>query len=65
MIIGKNGKMYRYSYVKKSEIKVKILLEMANSRDFPPIFCQTAEFLPGCYSFQYVVLTCNMDNDKI
>ena len=32
---------------KNYEIKDKILLKMDNLMDFPPIFCQTAEFLPG------------------
>ena len=32
---------------KNYEIKDKILLKMDSLMDFPPIFCQTAEFLPG------------------
>ena len=32
---------------KNYEIKDKILLKMDNLMNFPPIFCQTAEFLPG------------------
>ena len=36
-----------WKFEKKSEIKIKILLKMDKFRDFLPIFCQTAGFLPG------------------
>ena len=47
--LGEIGKIYRdlvENLRKKYEIKVKILLKIANFEDFPPIFClTTADFL--------------------
>ena len=44
--LGEIGKIYR-DLVQKYEIRVKILLKMANFEYFPSISCLTAELLSG------------------
>ena len=44
---GNQGKGFSSEFERNHEFKVQILFKMANFKDFPPIFCQTADFLPG------------------
>ena len=56
-----------WKFETKFEIKVKLLLKMVNLKDFLPIFCLTAHFLPGggVPLFLQNIHQCNMKNNNL